>query len=151
MTTSSSAAFPALSPMPLMVASTWRAIHHTVQGVRYRHTQIVVAMDADGYAACRGYRVANASDESAILLGHCVARGIRDVEHGRAGIHDGVEHLDEIGGVGASCIFGVEFHVVRILPGEFDGVGCHLQDLDLFLGEGTAIPLVLEFSGDVDV
>ena len=95
--------------------------------------------------------LADAADQAAVLLRHGVAGGVGNVDHGGAGIDHRLEHLEQVGGIGASGVFGVELHVVGELARQLDRVDRHLQDLHFLLGEGLAVPVVPELAHDVDV
>ena len=83
MTTSSSAALPARSPMPLMVHSICRAPRlHGRQRIRHRQAQIVVAVHADDGGIAQ--RLHHPADHRAVFLRHREPDGIRQVHRARA-------------------------------------------------------------------
>ena len=56
-------------------------------------------------------------DLRAVFVGQAVARGVGDVDNGRARIDDTLDDLDEEIVVGATGVLSVELHVVHILLG----------------------------------
>ena len=110
-----------------------------------------MAVHADDGAVDSRNVVADAADQGAILFGHRVAGGVGNVHHGRSGSDDGSDHFEEVGGVGASGVFGVELHLVDELASERDGVDRHLQDLALLFGERLAVAFIAELAIDVNV
>ena len=87
----------------------------------------------------------------AVLFGHGVAGGVGNVDHGGAGVDDGLDHFEQVGGVGAAGVFGVELHLVDELARELDGIDRHLQNLALLFGERLAVALIAELAIDVNV
>ena len=91
MTISSSAALPALSPMPLMVPSTWRAPFSTPASV------LATAMPRSSWQctlmtarSMLGTFSRMRADQRAVLLRHGIAGGVGDIDHGGAGVDDGL-------------------------------------------------------------
>jgi hypothetical protein len=111
-----------------------RAVLHAGERIGHRKAQIVMAMDADGSALNVGHSLADRPDQAAVLLGHGVAGGVRNVDYRSSGIDRGFDHFEEVTGIGAAGILGVELDVVGILAGKFDGVDRHLENLDPLLG-----------------
>ncbi len=88
---------------------------------------------------------------AAELLGNCVAGGVGDVDDGCAGINRRLQHFEQVGGVGAAGVFGVELHVVGVTAGPLDRVDGHLHHLDLLLAQSLAVALISELAHDVNV
>ncbi len=65
-----------------------------------------------------------------VLVRQAVARGVGDVEHGRACLDGDFEHPGQELVVGAAGVFGVKFHVLDEGFGQFDrsgGDGCRIS------------------------
>ncbi len=108
-------------------------------------------MNADGCARDIRHLLADRADETAVLLGHGIARGVGNIDHRGASSDGGLDHFEQITRIGAAGVFGVEFHVVRVLASQLDGIHRHLQNFDLLLRERFAVFIVLEFPADMDV
>jgi len=59
--------------------------------------------------------------------------------------------LKEIRGIGAAGVFGVKFDVIRVIAGELDGIGGHLQHGRPLLLQGLTVALVAKLSSDMDI
>ena len=125
MTTSSSDALPARSPMPLMVTSAWRAPARMPASElaiarprsSWQCTEMMTSVDA-------GHVRRDAGDQRAELVGRRVADGVGDVERRRAGADRDVEHLVEERGIAAPGVLGRELDVAA----ERARVADHLRD-----------------------
>ena len=86
-TTSSSEALPARSPMPLMHVSIWRApALYRRQAVRDGEAEVVVAVHGDARLVDVRHVLLDVADELRELLRDRVADGVRDVHRRRAGV-----------------------------------------------------------------
>ena len=127
------------------------AVHDAGQGVGHSQAEVVVAVDADGGFVDVRDAFGDGLDQLAPLFGDGVAGGVGDVDHGGAGGDHGFEHLEQILGVGATGIFGVELYVVHIALGELHGFHTHAQDGGALLFERLAVAIVAELAHHVDV
>ena len=75
--------------------------------------------------------VSEALDAFAKVLGQLVARGVRDVHDGGAGLDDGLDHALEEGLVGTAGVLGVELDVLDVLLGVLHAVDGALDALVL--------------------
>ena len=129
-TTSSSEALPARSPMPLMVHSTWRAPAWTAaRRVGHRQAQVVVAVDGDDRLVDVGHVLLDAADERLELVGDGVAYGIGDVNGCGAGRDALLEQRVDVERVGAGRVHGRELDVGAVLLGPRHGRAGHLPHL----------------------
>ncbi len=135
-TISSSEAFPARSPRPFTVHSTWRAPFITAARELATATPRSLWQCTDHTArAGIGDALAQGTDERAELPGHGVADGVGNVDGGRAGSDRGLDQAAQEIRLRAPGVLGRELHVVRVLarrPHGLDGlrqnlVGGHAQ------------------------
>ncbi len=70
----------------------------------------------------------------AVLRGHGVADGVRNIERGGAGIDGRLQHFAEEVGVGAGGVLGRKFHVIA----ERTGVGHAVADVAQSVLRGTS-------------
>ncbi len=114
-TTSSSEALPARSPMPLTVHSIWRAPAFTpASEIGDRHAEIVVAVGGEARHVGIGHAVAQHVEQREIFLRHGVADRVGDIDGGRAGIDRGFHAAAEEIVLGAGAVLGRPFHVIGV-------------------------------------
>ena len=112
MTISSSDAFPARSPMPLIVHSTWRAPRPSAaRRVRDREAKIVVAMDGDRDLLDSLAPARERLDQTREFLGIAVADGVGNVHRGRSRVDHRLQHLAQEIRIGSRRIFRRKLHV----------------------------------------
>ncbi len=128
-----------------------RAVANAGERVGHGQAQIVVAVDADDGPRDIRHILPDGANQRAELLRHGIARGVRNVDDGGAGVDDGLEHLEQVGRIGAAGVFGVELDVVGVLAGQLDRVDRHLHELGPLLRQRLAVLLVPELAHDVDV
>ena len=130
MTTSSSAALPARSPMPLMVHSIWRMpARHAGERVGHRHAEIVVAMRGEARLVGIRHALAQHLDQGEIFLRHGIADGVGNVDGGGAGIDRGLDAAAEEIVLGAGAVLARPFDVVGVVARARDLRDHHLVDL----------------------
>ena len=121
-TTSSSDALPARSPMPLIAhLDLARARLHAREGVGDGEPEVVVAVRGQHDVAQAGHELVQAGEEGGVLLRHRVADGVRDVDRRRALVD---RDLDDLGGeldVGARGVHRRELDVLDERAGVGDG------------------------------
>ena len=88
-----------------------RAVLDRRQRVRGRQPQVVVAVGRDDHILRARHILSDAADQPAELARQGVARRIRDVQRGRAGLDRHLEHLVEEFGIGAARVLGRELDV----------------------------------------
>ena len=104
-TTSSSEALPARSPMPLMVHSIWRApARDAGERVRHRHAEIVVAVHREARLVGIRHALAHHLEQREVFLRHRVADGVGDVDGGGAGLDRGLDAAAEEIVLGAGAV-----------------------------------------------
>ena len=129
-TTSSSAALPARSPMPLMVHSICRAPALTPdERIGHRHAEIVVAMHREARLVGVRHGLAQLGHELEVFLRHGVADRVRDVDGGGAGLDRGLDAAAQEIELGAGAVLGRPFDVVGVAPRAGDLRDHHLVDL----------------------
>ena len=130
MTTSSSAALPARSPIPLIVHSTCRAPASTAARLlataRPRSSWQWVLMTARPMFGTRSRRV---RITRGVLGGRGVADGVGDVDRGRAGLDGGLDDLAEEVDLGPGGVLGAELDVGAVALGPLDARDGPLDDL----------------------
>ncbi len=77
---------------------------HGGDGIRYGKAQVVMAMHADYGAIAESFH--DIADQGAVLFGHRVTYGIRDVDGAGTGGYYGFRNLQQKLGAGAGAIFG---------------------------------------------
>src|SRR5208283_1883039 len=128
-----------------------RAIADARQGVGYRKTEIIVAVNADGGAGNVRNIFTNTANQLAVLLGNGVARGVGDVDDGCTGVDYSLQHFEEIGPLSTAGILGVELNIANAVARALYSINGQSHQLGPFALEGLAIALVAELSHDVNV
>ena len=99
------------------------------QGVRGRHAQVVVAVNADHCLVDVRHPLAEAPDEIAELLRDGIANGVGYVDRCRAGLYGCLNDLAEIPHLGPCGIHRREFHIVAESLGPLHSPHSHLEYL----------------------
>jgi hypothetical protein len=139
MITSSRAALPALSPIPLMVPSTWRAPLITPPE-RIGHRQPRSSWQCTLMVACSMFGTfSRMRDQRAVLLRHRVAGGVGYIDHRGAGGDDRVRASRTGSRIGAAGVFGVELHIVDKLRASFTASTAMASMVALLLRQRLAV------------
>ena len=113
---------------------------HTSHRVCRRHAEVVVAVGReDGLASGKGIHVlVEVLDFLMILVRHAESRRVGDVANRRTCLGHGINHTSQILVVRATCILGIELHVLHILLGILHRSHSTFDD---FLGSGVELVL----------
>src|SRR5262249_43299693 len=98
-----------------------RAVMNSGQGVRDRETEVVVAVHTQCDSIDARNPALNVAYQPAILIGHAVAYGVRNIDDRRAGLDDSIEYLAEVIDVRTPGVFRGELNVIAKAGGEMDG------------------------------
>ena len=107
------------------------AVLDALEGKGRGHAEVVVRVHGDDDILDANDVVREPLDAPAEVLGQLVARGVRNVHDGRAGLHHGLDHALEERLVGAARVLGVELDVLHVALGVLHAVDGALDALVL--------------------